>query len=87
MTDLTPAAKIDRRERSLRTLAQGAVVTAVVALATVLAAGVAGRPLDEVDWSALAGMAGGAVLTAVASYVAANLAPPKTQGPGEGEGW
>ena len=70
----------DAQARALRTLAQGAVVTALVAVATTVQLVVGGWQPDQVmqpaSWVALGTSALVTVLTSVSSYVAAHLVPP-----------
>jgi hypothetical protein len=81
MSNTEPTTAATARARSARTLAQGAAVTALVALATVVVNVVGGWTGDEVlsagSWIALGTSAAVAVLTSVASYVAAYLVPPR----------
>jgi hypothetical protein len=79
MTDTTPAS--DAKNRALRTLIQGGIVTALIALATVVATIVGTWTGDDVltagSWVTLGTSALTTVLTSVASYVAGHVAPPK----------
>lgn len=72
--------KKQAKSRSLRTLVQGAIVTGVVAVAGVVTNVVSGWSGDDVlsgaSWVAVGTSAAVAVLTSVASYVAAHVAPP-----------
>ena len=70
----------DAKSRALRTLAQGAAITALVAVASTVQLVVAGWQPEQVmqpeSWAALGTTAVVALLTSVASYVSAHLVPP-----------
>ncbi|CAM4071796.1 hypothetical protein NORO109296_19055 [Nocardiopsis rhodophaea] len=59
--------KADARNRSARTIAQGAISVVLVALATVILNTVSAG--EVIDYASLAPVAGSAVLTAIATYV------------------
>lgn len=73
--------KTEAKSRSVRTLVQGAVITAVIAVAGVVTSVVGTWGPDQVmsgpAWFALGTSAVVAILTSVASYVAAHVTPPK----------
>jgi hypothetical protein len=88
MTDSTPGPdhaatdpKGDANQRALRTLATGAIVTGLGAVAataaTIFATWTGDEIVTGVAWSAVGVAAGTAGLQAVASYVARFIAPPK----------
>ena len=75
--DERPAA-MDATQRSVRTLAQGALAAVALAVLVVLTQTIgAARTWEDIDWSTLGLLALQALLTALLSWASRYIAPPK----------
>lgn len=75
--DLAPDTAADARQRSLRTLAQGAAAAGCIAAVVVVVTAVSSaHSWADIDWRALSFLVVQALVTAVWSYVGRYLAPP-----------
>ena len=75
--DYAPAAQ-DAAQRSVRTLAQGALAAGALAVLVVLTQTIgAARSWEDIDWSTLGLLALQALLTALLSWASRYIAPPK----------
>lgn len=75
-------AKTDAKDRAWRTLAQGLVVTVLLAIITAFGTAVAAPEFDLLawdSWRAAATAGGTAAVMAVAAYVQRLISPPKTE--------
>lgn len=80
--DEHPDAKSDARDRAWRTLAQGLVVTVILAIITAFGTAVAAPEFDLLTWDSwrAAATAGGtAAVMAVAAYIQRLISPPKAE--------
>ena len=75
--DERPAA-VDAAQRSARTLAQGALAAAALAVLVVLTQTIgAAQSWEDIDWATLGLLALQALLTALLSWASRYIAPPK----------
>ena len=69
---------VDATQRSVRTLAQGALAAGALAVLVVLTQTIgAARTWDDIDWATLGLLALQALLTALLSWASRYIAPPK----------